>query len=132
MNEIAVEIRNSYVLECLRQENKINFNTELKEIEKIIAQRSRSTKKEKKIIKMSDATSYLFPNVYLTTLDPNRFTAELACKLNEIIGKDLFENLGKYRESQVAPLNVDIISKMNNLFKNTRAYLQSKLLSKFI
>jgi len=99
MNEIAVEIRNSYVLECLRQENKINFNTELKEIEKIIAQRSRSTKKEKKIINMSDATSYLFPNVYLTTLDPNRFTAELACKLNEIIGKDLFENLGKYRES---------------------------------
>ena len=50
-----------------------------------------------KILNLKFAVDFLFPDIFIPIFSPDRFTENLAIDLNRIIGKDLFEQNGKYR-----------------------------------
>ena len=62
-----------------------------------------STRNMTKIVNLKSAVDYLFPDIFKPDFSANDFNENLAIKIHRIIGKDLFEQRGKYRINEAKP-----------------------------
>ena len=58
-----------------------------------------SSKDQLKISNLTNAVSQIFPHIFFPEFSAEKFGENLAIRLNQLVGKDLFAFPGKYRAS---------------------------------
>ncbi|CAF1049846.1 unnamed protein product [Brachionus calyciflorus] len=133
LNRLSLYYHTNFIYECLKGEKNINDDElEINNVERIIECGSRSSKIEVKIQNLYRAIFYLFPDPFFPSLEIKGFTTDLAKKLHEIIGYELWDNSGVYRKLHAKPSKEDyeyaephlIEEKLESLFENTRFLLE--------
>jgi len=122
-----------YTDDCLKGENNISQDINLDEIREIISQGLCGNRNQIKIRNVFAAVTEIFPDPFKPSWEDKKFTVELAKKLHKIVGQDLWENTGQYRNYPASPSKENyefvkpekINDKMNSLFAETRALMKN-------
>lgn len=137
VNGFLEEYRNIYLKEICSAENRIicDFEDGVLQLRDVDNKRIESDRHTLKIKNLLQALAYTFGDTFSVKSYNHEFTVGLAKKINEIIGKGLFDNCGEYREKSarlsggshfyVEP--ADIKDSMIELFEHTRAKIEQNL-----